>query len=348
MKRKLFAIFAAAAVMTLIGTTLFASDAKGGKSLSPYATIETVRNEKTGGVELILSTHGKPDGDKTIRENVAGGIKIWDDFNQWYEELFSLTYLDSGYKRLWTQLRKHCTTVAKSFITDEMLKALSGCKLLVVVDKIYPFPADTFRIGDKWLFEIVPIVHSLTPGGKDLSDDYKYKSVLVVDCQGPNDREGKEAPAVYENLGKIPGLKRKLILSMTREETVTNLLSNPADILHLATHAEPDEFFPGRQHPGIKATELQKMKLPFHTVLSTGCNTGNPVFASGMLGGGAKFMIASMYVTSGKDGVVFGDAFYRAVFSGQTPFEAFYTVKQRITGNKSDFPDILRFAFFVK
>jgi hypothetical protein len=348
MEKTLFTALVALTAVFAVCAAAGASDAGSGSALFPYATLEVNRDDKSGVVELVLTTQGKISGDKTIRNRVANGVELWEKFNKWYEDLFGLTYLDSDYKRLWSQLRKHCATQSKYFITDEMLDALHGCWLLVVVDKKYPFPADTFRIGDKWLFEIVPIVHSLSTGPKDLSDDTVYKSALVVDCQGPNDREGKEAPSVYENLGKIPGAKRKLILSLTRDETVKNLLSNPADVLHLATHAEPDEFFPGRQHPGIKATELAKMKLPFHMVLSTGCNTGNPVFAGGVLHGETKFMIASMYVTSGKDGVVFGGAFYPLLFSGKTPFDAFYAVKQNITGNKSDFPDILRFAFFVK
>jgi hypothetical protein len=335
------------AIGLFAGTLAFATETNNA-DISPYATLEVNRNDKSGEVELILTTHGKTGGDTTVRKTIRDGVEQWEKFNKWYEDLFGLTYLDSDYKRLWSQLRKRCATFTKYFFSAEMLHALDGSKLLVVVDKTYPFPADTFRIGDKWLFEIVPIVHSLTPGAKDLSDKTNYKSALVVDCQGPKDREGKEAPTVYENLGKIPGLSRKLILSMTRDETVKNLESNPADILHLATHAEPDEFFPGRNHPGVKAIELAKMKLPFHMVLSTGCNTGNPVFASGILHDETKFMIASMYVTSGKDGVIFGESFYPLLVSGKTPFEAFYAVKQHITGNKSDFPDILRFAFFVR
>ncbi len=334
-------------ILSIAGIS-FAANATKTNAITPYSVLEVSRDDKSGAVELVLSTHSIHGSDKRVAKTVTDGVEQWEKFNKWYEDLFGLTYLDSDYKRLWSQLRKRCATFAKYFMTDEMLKALEGSKLLVVVDDKYPFPADTFRIGDKWLFEIVPIVHALSSGEKDLSDPTLYKSALVLDCQGPKDREGKEAPSVYENLQKIKGVKSKLILSLKRVETVDNLISNPADILHLATHAEPDEFFPGRIHPGIKATELEKMKLPFRTVLSTGCNTGNPIFATGILHGETRFMIASMYVTSGKDGVVFGEVFYPLLFSGKTPFEAFYEVKKRITGNKSDFPDILRFAFFVK
>ena len=335
-------------IVSMSAGAAHASDAESAAAVSPYATLDVARDDKTGAVTLVLSTHGKTGGDTTLRRTVADGVEQWEKFNKWYEDLFGLTYLDSDYKRLWSQLRKRGATFAKYFVNEEMLKALDGCKLLVVIDEKYPFPADTFRFGDKWLFEIVPIVHSLSAGAKDLTDSTDYKSALVIDCQGPKDREGREAPDVYADLGKIPNVKSKLILSLKRDETVKNLESNPADVLHLATHAEPDEFFPGRNHPGIKATELAEMKLPFRMVLSTGCNTGNPVFAGGILHGETKFMIASMYITSGKDGVIFGKEFYPMLFAGKTPFEAFYAVKQRITGNKSDFPDILRFAFFVK
>ncbi len=316
-------------------------------SLNPWAQIIVHRNEKDGTVELELTTFGKPGGDTFIKTSVDKGIDIWDKFDVWYEDLFSLTYVSPDYKRLWKQTRQRGASLGKAFISDKMLAALQGCKLLVVVDEEKPFPADTFRFADKWLFEIVPIVHSFTSGPKDVSDSHKYRKVLVLDCQGPKDREGKEAPGVSKNLESTPGATHSFAFGLNPQDAIRNLKTSDADILHLATHAHPDKFFPGRENEPIRATELQKMKLPFRTVLSTGCNTGNPVFARGMIHDNTRFFIASMYVTSGKDGIVFADDFYRAVFSGKTPFDAFYTVKSNITGNKSTYPDILRFAFFV-
>jgi hypothetical protein len=335
------------AIAIFIAPAIAASAAVPAKD-APRAVLTVGIDEKTGDVALELTTANRPGGDKTVKRTIKGGVETWDKFDKWYEDLFGLTYLDDNLSRLWKQLRKRGVALADDFFDAEMLDALKGCELLVVVDVVRPFPADVFRIGDKWLFEIVPIVHSLSAGPKDLSDDYKYKSIVVIDCQGPKDREGLEAPGVDKNLGEIPGIDHKLITSLTRDETIKNFGENPADVLHLATHAHPDEFFPGRNKPGIKAEELAKMKLGYRTVLSTGCNTGNPVFAGGMLGAGARFFIASMYVTSGKDGIKFGDVFYRALFSGSTPFESFYKAKSNITGDKSTLPDILRFVFYVK
>ncbi len=334
--------------------TLFATAGAGAApaarktAVKPYADLVVSRNDKTGVVVLTLQTHGKKGGDVKVVNTISDGVTQWENFIKWYEDLFALAYMDSNYDRMWKQLRKRGVTMGEKFISQDMLKAINGVSMLVVVDDVYPFPADTFRFGDKWFFEIAPIVHSRTKGPKDVSDDYKYKSALVLDCQGPKDREGLEAPGVFADLSKIDGIGKKMILSMKKDETIKNLEKEAADILHLATHAHPDEFFPGRNKPGIPAAELAEMKMNFRTILSTGCHTGSPLFASGVLHGKTRFLIASMYTTSGKDGIVLGRSFYPLLFAGKSPFESFYEVKKSISGDKSDFPDILRFVFFVK
>lgn len=314
-----------------------------------YAVLTVQRDEKTFAIELTLKVADKGGDQAILKNTVKDGITVLNRFEEWYEQLFALTYLDNGYTRLWKQLRVKGASLADTFLTKEMLDALSGSSLLVVVDKQYPFPADVFRIGDKWLFEIVPIVHSTTAGPKDLTDDWHYKSILILDCQGPKDREGQEAPGVESNLAKTPGIERhKLVTTLKADDALKQLEENPADVIHLATHADPDEFYPGRIHPGVNVKKLAAMKLNFHMFLSTGCNTGNPLFADAALKSGSKFFVASMYRTSGKDGIAIADVFYKELFSGKTPFESFYAVKSRIAGNKSDFPDVLRFVFYVK
>lgn len=334
-------IFAAALILC---TALHAAAAE----VSPYAVLNVDRNEKSGEVKLTLTVTGVKPGGTTITKTAPDGVAKWDKFDKWYEELFGITYLSDDYGRLWKQLHQRGASFAKEFFDAEMLEAVKGAKLLVVVDAVRPFPADVFRFGDKWLFEIVPIVHSTKAGPKDVGDDYKYKTALVLDCQGPKDREGAEAPGVDAVIGKLPGVPHKMILSLTPEVTVKNLEENSADVLHIATHAEPDEFFPGRVKPGIKVEKLAKLKLRYHTILSTGCLTGNPLFAGAALHDDVRFVIASMYVTSGKDGIKVADVFYKELFSGKTPFESFYEVKKRITGPKPDFPDVLRYVIYVR
>lgn len=344
--RKNKSLFLAALIIS--GILLHAAPAicAGSAAPAPYAILTATRNEKTGDVAMDLVVKGAPGAH--VAYQVAGGVEKLDRFDKWYEDLFGLAYLGSDYKSMWKKLRDRGALLAGQFMTPEALDALKGARLLVVVDKDRPFPADVFRVGDKWLWETVPIVHSLSAGPKDLSDTHHYKTILVVDCQGPKDREGLEAPGVDANLAKIPGIKHQEILSLKRDETIKNLEGRSADVIHLATHAHPDEFFPGRNKPGIPASKMAKMRLRYRTFLSTGCNTGNPIFSRGVLHGDVKFFIASMYVTSGKDGIAVADVFYRALFSGKTPYEAFYAVKDRIAGNKSDFPDALRFVFYVK
>lgn len=339
--------FATFALMVLT-LSMVSPEASQAEPTSPYATLIVNRDDASGAVTLSLSTAGRPGGDVSLERTIADGVAVWDKFDKWYEELFGLTYLSDDYSRLWKQLRARGTSLGAAYIDKEMLDAISSVKLLVVVDKIRPFPADAFRFGDKWLFEIAPIVHSTTPGPKDVGDNHVYKKALVLDCQGPKDREGLEAPGVDAALSKIPNAERKLIVSLTADETVANLEANQADILHLATHAHPDEFFPGRQKPGVSAEKLSKLKLPYRTILSTGCHTGNPIFAGAALHGDTHFVIASMYTTSGKDGIKIAETFYKSLFDGKTPFESFYDMKKKISGPKPDFPDILRFVFFVR
>jgi len=70
--------------------------------------------------------------------------------------------------------------------------------------------------------------------------------------------------------------------------------------------------------------------------------------ARAVLDADTRFFIASMYTTSGKDGVRFASGFYDLLLAGKTPFEAFYEIKNNnITAPDADYPDILRFLFFV-
>lgn len=337
----LFAIALCVAAMPAHGATA-------AESKAPYAVLNYDRDEKSRDLTLELKIMQGDTIKDSFKKVVPGGVDKWADFDKWYEELFALTYLSDDTKRLWKQLRSHTALFAKDFMDEKMVGALEGCRLLVVVDKEYPFPADVFRFGNKWLFEIVPIVHSLSGGDKDVSDSYKYASALVLDCQGPKDREGKEAPTVDANLNKLPGVSHKLLITLTPDVAMKALEENQADVLHLATHAEPKSFYPGRVKPAITTEKLGALSTRYRTVLSTGCFSGSPHFAKALLGDDTRFYIASMYTTSGKDGIVFADAFYSLLFSGTSPFDAFYKVKQRITGSKSDFPDILRFIFWVK
>lgn len=303
--------------------------------------------------DLILRLAMHPDSESKaagVSRTVPGGMAELADFETWYEELFALTYLTGDNGRLWKQLRARTAIMTEKFLSQEMIVFITGADLLIVADADFPFPADVLRVEDKWLFEIAPIVHTAGAPDKipDLTDDYKYRNVFVMDCQGPADREGQEAPGVAAFLEKS-GIGHTLALTLDNESAETALRGTQADVLHLATHAHPDEFFPGRNKPGIKAGRLKELPTRFRTVLSTGCNTGHPVFASAMLDDGTRFYIASMYKTSGKDGIRFGSDFYTHLFSGRTPFEAFYAVKtENITGKKSAYPDILRFVFYVK
>jgi hypothetical protein len=303
--------------------------------------------------DLILELAMHPDSETTaapLSHTVPAGLDELAEFETWYEELFALTYLTGDNGRLWKQLRTRTAAMSKKFLSDEMIAFIRGAGLLIVADSDFPFPADVLRVEDKWLFEIAPIVHTAGVPGKipDLTDDYKYRNVFVMDCQGPADREGQEAPGVAAFLQKT-GIEHTMALTLDNESAAAALRDTQADVLHLATHAQPDEFFPGRGKTGIPAAQLKNLPTRFRTVLSTGCNTGHPVFADAMLDDGTRFYIASMYKTSGKDGIRFGSDFYSNLFSGMTPFQAFYEVKRHnITGSKSSYPDILRFVFYVK
>lgn len=257
-------------------------------------------------------------------------------------------YLSKDSNRLWKKLRRKGAGLGREYMTPGMLEALEGVNLLVVVDDSYPFPADVFRFGDRWLFEIAPIVHSFSGSPKALDDDYEYKTALVLDCQGPGDREGEEAPAVAGHLSELDGVEYELKPALDNESAAAALNNDRADVLHLATHAHPDEFFPGRGGHGITAAELAQLPGAFRTVFSTGCHTGNPVFARAVLDSDTKYFIASMYRTSGSDGARMASVFYPALFSGATPFEAFYKVKNTLADENTTMPDLLRFVFYVE
>ncbi len=316
--------------------------------LTPHAEMRAIRDEASGAVNVELKVFDGTRQTAVYEKSVPEGIKKLEDFDTWYEELFALTYLSGDYGRLWKNLRSKTRKLTKDFMTREMAAALEGLKLLVVVEEQYPFPADTFRIGDRWLFEIVPIVHSPTGGVKDPADDYEYGSILVMDCQGPVDREGEEAPRVMGHLEKLPDVKSSMELTLENEIAAAKIQTPGYDVLHLATHAHPDEFFPGRGDAGITVGRLRGLDVPFRFILSTGCNTGNPLFAGAVLDEDTLFYVASMYKTAGKDGEILAGLFYPQLFAGASPFDVFYRVKQRITGKKSDMPDILRFAFYVR
>jgi hypothetical protein len=303
--------------------------------------------------DLILHLDMHPDSVSAapgLTHEVPGAVAELEDFEKWYEELFALTYLTGDTGRLWKQLRSRTALLSKKFLSEEMIGMLRGADLLIVADGNFPFPADVLRADGKWLFEIVPIVHTVgAPQGiPDITDEYAYKNVFILDCQGPKDREGEEAPGVAAFLEK-QGVEHTMALALENATAEAALRDTEADVLHLATHAHPDEFFPGRGKPGISAQKLKAIPTRFRTVFSTGCNTGHPVFADAMLQHGTRFYIASIYVTSGKDGIRFGSDFYTHLFAGMSPFQAFYAVKnQNITGEKPDYPDILRYVFYVK
>ena len=319
--------------------------------MRPWAELRITRHEDTGDLSLSLAVRSVDMQDHVIEYTVSGGIGMLEDFGKWYEEVFAVAYLDGNTKSMWKRLRKRADKIGPEFLSEEILDALRECKLMVVVDETYPFIADVIRFDNKWLFEIVPIVHATADfDGEfpDLSDDYKYKSVLVDDCQGPDDREGAEAPGVAARLEEIPELEHRLATTLTNEEAARELQAGTEDILHLATHAHPEEFFPGRGETGIKVDAIKAMTLPYRFILSTGCHTGNPLFAGAVLDDDTRFYMASMYVTSGKDGIVIAGDIYKAIAAGKTPFEAFMEAKQNITGKQGHYPDILRYVFYVK
>ncbi|MFC1474847.1 hypothetical protein ACFLQK_02270 [bacterium] len=306
------------------------------------------RDEESGSLTVKLVRTGPEFTDVwEMEKHIEDGVEAWKSFDEWYEELFALTYISGDRGRLWKQLRKRGAKLGMEFMSREMVEALQGCDLLVVVDETYPFPADVFRFRDKWLFEIVPIVHSVKGGAGDIFDDHEYGTALVLDLQGPGDREGEEAPRVSEHLSGITGVDHEMLMTLTNEETIDALESREADVLHLATHAYPDEFFPGRGNKGVKVGKLTKLKTAYRTVLSTGCHTGNPLFAKAIMDDGTRFFIASMYRTAGDDGAIFASGFYDELYSGKTPFEAFYEMKYKITVENPDMPDILRFVLYV-
>jgi hypothetical protein len=343
--KPLFAIFFTLSIFALPARAV---------EIQPWAVLYVHRDETTRelGMKLVVKTPGKED--QTREWTVNGGVDKWEDFGKWYEDLFGIAYMSNDFKSLWKRLRKKAAGMSPEFIPEDVVKELAPCGLLVVVDDEKPFIADALRYGNKWLFEIVPIVHIPAPydatAPPDLTDTYQYRKYLVVDCQGPNDREGAEAPGVAAHLDTLApgGVTYSLLTALTPDDARAALQNNTADILHLATHAHPDEFFPGRIKPGIKADEIENMRLNYRTVLSTGCHTGNPMFARAILDADTRFFIASMYTTSGKDGVRFASDFYGLLLAGKSPFEAFYEIKNKnITASGADYPDILRFVFFV-
>ncbi len=140
MTRLLYTTATVLIVLLAICTLSFAAYAKRSNTITPYSVLEVSRDDKTGVVDMVLTTHGLQDGEKRVTKTVADGVEKWEYFNKWYEDLFGLTYLDSDYKRLWSQLRKRCATFARYFVTDEMLNALEGSKLLVLWIRNIPSP----------------------------------------------------------------------------------------------------------------------------------------------------------------------------------------------------------------
>ena len=336
-------------VLLLCAFPARAEDVSQANKIKTYALLTADRVSGTSDLALVLTVKNGPEILNTLAASVVGGQTLLAEYDKWYEELFALTYLTGDYSRLWKSLRAHNEKMTGQFLAPDMIQAVRGVDLLIVADRDFPFPADVFRVNGQWLFEIAPIIHTVgVPESiPDLSDAYDYKDVLILDCQGPDDREGAEAPGVAAFLDNA-GISHKFLVTLTSLSAEKALEEYSADVLHLATHANPDEFFPGRGKSGIAAARLMQLPTRFRTVLSTGCNTGHPVFAHAMLDDGTRFFIASMYKTSGKDGIVFGGDFYTHLFSGKTPFESFYEVKKRITGKQPDYPDILRFVFYAK
>lgn len=57
----------------------------------PYAVMTAERNESGGSVTVTLEIRSAHRESEKIEKVVDGGVDTWEQFGEWYEELFALT-----------------------------------------------------------------------------------------------------------------------------------------------------------------------------------------------------------------------------------------------------------------